>query len=65
MKVKLEEEEKERAVLRVVARKERDQFMRIRDMEEDEDEEDRDSLVRHLPAVGEGGKGLMMIGPIP
>lgn len=46
--MKLEEEEKERAVLRVVARKEREQVMKIRDMQEEGDEEEKDGLVSIL-----------------
>lgn len=44
-KVKLEAEEKEREVLRVVARKERDQVMQIRDMEEEANDAEKDELV--------------------
>ena len=45
LKVKLEEEEKEREVLRVVARKERDQVMVLIDMAEEADEEEKGQLV--------------------
>ena len=44
-KVKLEAEEKEREVLRVVARKERDQVMPILDMAEEADQEEKEGLV--------------------
>lgn len=44
-KVKLEEEEKEREVLRVVARKEREQVMVIMDMAEEADEKEKKQLV--------------------
>jgi hypothetical protein len=45
LKVKVEEEEKERAVLRVVARKERGQVMEIKDMLDESDEQEKRGLV--------------------
>lgn len=45
LKVKLEAEEKEREVLRVVARKEREQVMVIMDMAEEADQKEKDELV--------------------
>jgi hypothetical protein len=44
--IKVEEEEKEREVLRVVARKERGQVMEIRDMLDESDEVEKKDLVR-------------------
>lgn len=43
--MKVEEEEKERAVLRVVARKERGQVMEIKDMLDESDEQEKRGLV--------------------
>jgi len=45
MKVKVEEEMKEREVLRVVARKERGQVMEIKDMLDESDDQEKKGLV--------------------
>lgn len=51
LKIKLETEEKEREVLRVFARKEREQVMQIRDLPEDDDDEEKDRLVSLGPCL--------------
>jgi hypothetical protein len=48
MKVKVEEEMKEREVLRVVARKERGQVMEIKDMLDESDDQEKKGLVCHI-----------------
>jgi hypothetical protein len=45
LQIKVEEEEKEREVLRVVARKTRDQVMEIKDMLDESDEQEKKELV--------------------
>lgn len=45
MAIKVEEEEKEREVMRVVARKERGQVMEIKDMLDESDEVEKKELV--------------------
>lgn len=47
MKVKVEEEIKEREILRVVARKERGQVMEIKDMLDESDDQEKKALVWH------------------
>jgi uncharacterized protein with von Willebrand factor type A (vWA) domain len=44
--IKVEEEEKEREVLRVVARKERGQVMEIKDLLDESDDVEKKELVR-------------------
>jgi uncharacterized protein with von Willebrand factor type A (vWA) domain len=44
--IKVEEEEKEREVLRVVARKERGQVMEIKDLLDESDDAEKKELVR-------------------
>jgi hypothetical protein len=53
LKVKVEEEEKEREVLRVVARKERGQVMDIKDLLDESDDKEKKELV----SVSCGGMG--------
>jgi hypothetical protein len=45
LQIKVEEEEKEREVLRVVARKTRDQVMEIKDMLDESDDQEKKELV--------------------
>ena len=50
--IKVEEEEKEREVLRVVARKERGQVMEIKDLLDESDDVEKKELVRLRPGYG-------------
>ncbi|WWC71881.1 uncharacterized protein I206_105840 [Kwoniella pini CBS 10737] len=51
LKVKLEEEEKERQVLKVLSRKEREKIMKISEMIEDPKEGEGESLERYLSSI--------------
>ncbi|WWC64442.1 uncharacterized protein I303_107052 [Kwoniella dejecticola CBS 10117] len=51
LKVKLEEEEKEREVLRVLSRKEREKVMRVGEMVEEPKEGEMDSLEKYLSSI--------------
>lgn len=50
--IKVEEDEKEREVLRVVARKERGQVMEIKDLLDESDDVEKKELVRLHPGHG-------------
>ena len=52
MAIKVEEEEKEREVLRVVARKERGQVMEIQDLLDESEDVEKKELVRLHPGYG-------------
>lgn len=59
LQVKIEEEEKEREVLRVVARKTREQVMEIKDMLDESDDQEKRELVRS--PKGNGADDRMII----
>lgn len=54
LQIKVEEEEKEREVLRVVARKTRDQVMEIKDMLDESDDQEKRELVRFPRDMADG-----------